>query len=66
MAPHSDKHLLYADWEKRDLTLVSSYAFEKDLQNNYLAMEKIGLKIEVPRYFIPSYEWYNLVISNWA
>ena len=66
MAPHSDKHLLYADWEKRDLTLVSSYAFEKDLQNNYLAMEKIGLKIEEPRYFIPSYEWYNQEISNWA
>lgn len=66
MAPHSDKHLLYADWENRDLTLVTSYSFEKDLQNNYRAMEKAGLKIDEPRYFIPPYEWYNSEISDWA
>ena len=66
MAPHSDKHLLYADWEQRDKTLVSKDAFVKDLKDNYLAMENIGLKIESPRYFIPPFEWYNQQISDWS
>jgi Predicted xylanase/chitin deacetylase len=66
LAPHSDKHLLYADWQKRDSTLISRSAFEKDLNDNYRTMEKIGLKIESPRYFMPPYEWYNQEISDWA
>ncbi len=66
MGPHSDKHLLYADWTRRDSTLVTKEIFEKDLRDNYQAMEKSGLKIEEPRYFIPSYEWYNRQISDWA
>lgn len=66
MAPHSDKHLLYADWEKRDMTLVSRFVFEKDLEDNYRAMKKTGLNIDEPRYFIPPYEWYNQQISDWA
>ena len=66
MGPHSDKHLLYADWTRRDRTLVTKEIFEKDLRENYSSMEKSGLKIEEPRYFIPSYEWYNRQISDWA
>ncbi|WP_294083226.1 glycoside hydrolase family 9 protein [Proteiniphilum sp. UBA5384] len=66
LGPHSDKHLLYADWQKRDSTLVSRSDFEKDLLNNYKTMDEIGLKIQLPRYFIPPYEWYNQEISDWA
>lgn len=66
MAPHSDKHLLYADWAKRDSTLVTKAQFEKDLMDNYQAMEGVGLTIEEPRYFMPPYEWYNNEISDWA
>lgn len=66
MAPHSDKHLLYADWGNRDSTLVSKEEFEKDLHNNYRTMEEIGLRIDSPRYFMPPYEWYNQEISDWA
>lgn len=66
LGPHSDKHLLYADWKNRDSTLISRTDFEKDLNDNYQAMEEIGLKIESPRYFMPPYEWYNQEISNWA
>lgn len=66
LGPHSDKHLLYADWSNRDSTLITRAAFEEDLNNNYLAMEQIGLNIESPRYFMPPYEWYNQEISNWA
>lgn len=66
MAPHSDKHLLYADWTKRDSTLITRIQFEKDLRDNYLVMDSIGLSIESPRYFMPPYEWYNSEISEWA
>lgn len=66
LGPHSDQHLLYADWKYRDSTLVSRSIFEKDLNDNYRAMQEIGLKIESPRYFIPPYEWYNQEISDWA
>ena len=66
MAPHSDKHLLYADWDNRNKTLVTRQEFEKDLSDNYSAMQKIGLKIECPLYYMPSYEWYNQEISDWA
>jgi len=66
LGPHSDKHLLYADWQKRDSTLVTRPEFEKDLQDNYLAMEEIGLKKQSPAYFMPPYEWYNREISDWA
>lgn len=66
MAPHSDKHLLYADWGKRDSTLVTRDQFEKDLNDNYQAMIEIGLSVDTPRYFMPPYEWYNQEISDWA
>lgn len=66
LAPHSDKHLLYADWGNRDSTLVTSEQFKKDLEDNYRVMEDIGLTIDFPRYFMPPYEWYNQEISNWA
>lgn len=66
LGPHSDNHVLYADWEKRDSTLVSQDVFEKDLKDNYATMEKIGLKMEPKRYFVPPYEWYNQEISDWA
>ncbi|WP_157279029.1 polysaccharide deacetylase family protein [Proteiniphilum acetatigenes] len=66
LGPHSDKHLLYADWKNRDSTLLSRTDFEKDLNDNYQTMEEIGLKVESPRYFMPPYEWYNQEISNWT
>jgi len=66
LGPHSDKHLLYADWQNRDSTLISRSDFEKDLNDNYQTMENIGVEIESPRYFMPPYEWYNQQISDWA
>jgi peptidoglycan/xylan/chitin deacetylase (PgdA/CDA1 family) len=66
LGPHSDRHLLYADWQRRDSTLVTRIAFEKDLRDNYLAMEKAGVRTDTPQYFMPPYEWYNSEISGWA
>ncbi|WP_231729715.1 polysaccharide deacetylase family protein [Pedobacter sp. Leaf176] len=35
LGPHSDKHLLYCDWNKRDSLLITKSDFEQDLKSNY-------------------------------
>ncbi len=65
LGPHSDKHLLYSDWDNRSKTLINREAFEKDLKDNYQAMEDLGIKTAA-RLFIPPYEWYNQQISSWS
>jgi peptidoglycan/xylan/chitin deacetylase (PgdA/CDA1 family) len=64
MGAHSDRHLLYCSWEKRDSTLVSKEEFQEDIRNNHKAMEQYGLA--KPKYYMPPYEWYNATISAWA
>src|SRR5690606_32085666 len=66
VGPHSDKHLLYADWGHRDSTLVSRSEFVEDLDQNYLALEKFGIDRKMNSVFLPSYEWYNQDIVRWA
>ena len=66
LGAHSDKHLLYSDWEKRDSTLVTKNEFIEDLLNNYKETEKFGLSSNDAKYFLPPYEWYNDTISNWT
>lgn len=63
---HSDKHLLYADWSKRDSTLISKEQFIKDLQANYKALEAFNIHREDALYFLPPYEWYNDLTSLWT
>jgi len=66
LAPHSDKHLLFADWGKRDSTLISHDTFQKDLKDNYQAMTRAGINLPEKLYFLPSFEWYNQDISSWC
>lgn len=66
LAPHSDKHILYADWGKRDSTLITREAFRKDLKDNYQAMIQAGVNLPKKLYFLPAYEWYNNDISSWC
>ncbi len=66
LGPHSDKHLLYADWSHRDSLLVTREEFLLDLKNNYLEMEKFGIEKEDARFFIPPYEWYNQTVAEWC
>lgn len=66
LGPHSDKHLLYCDWNDRAKTLVGKEEFRKDLQDNYREMERFGIPRERAPYFIPPYEWYNAEIAGWA
>lgn len=66
LGAHSDRHLLYADWERRDSLLVDRAAFEEDLRGNYRAMEAFGIRPGEAPYFLPPYEWYNRTISEWT
>ena len=63
---HSDKHILYCDWNKRDSTLVSSDSLINDYSNNIFSMHRIipATKKFNP-YFIPPYEWWNEETAGW-
>ncbi|MBZ4675943.1 MAG: cellulase [Anaerophaga sp.] len=66
LGPHSDDHLLYCDWEKRDSLMVSHKVFKNDLKKNLKAIEKKGVPEDEIRWFLPPYEWYNSQIVNWS
>ncbi|MDI6699290.1 MAG: PQQ-binding-like beta-propeller repeat protein [Candidatus Saccharicenans sp.] len=66
VGPHSDRHLLYCDWQDREKTLVSKEEFLADLNANYAELGKFGVTREKARYFLPPYEWYNRQIVDWA
>ncbi len=66
LGSHSDKHLLYCDWEKRDSLLLTHREFVADLENGYKELQKWGIeKVQAP-YFLPPYEWYNDSIAVWT
>ncbi len=63
---HSNEHLLYCDWQKRDSLLVTEQQFKTDLLNNYNEMAEFGIEKQQAKYFLPPYEWYNDSISIWT
>jgi peptidoglycan/xylan/chitin deacetylase (PgdA/CDA1 family) len=63
---HSDKHLLYCSWEKRDSLLVTKNEFLKDIEDNYKELERQGIPKNQAPVFLPPYEWYNDSISSWT
>ena len=66
LGSHSDKHLLYCDWEKRDSLLVTHEQFTEDLQKAYKELKHWGIEKPQAHYFLPSYEWYNDSIAKWT
>ena len=60
---HSDKHLLYCDWSNRDSLLVAKDSIRRDISNNLLELQELGI---YPTYFMPPYEWYNREIVKVA
>ncbi len=66
LGAHSDKHLLYCDWTKRDSLLLNEQQFSMDLADNYAAMAAHGIEANKSRYFLPPYEWYNDSIAIWT
>lgn len=66
LGAHSDQHLLYCDWSKRDSLLVTEEQFRQDLHHNYQAMQEAGISRPGAPYFLPPYEWYNDTIAAWT
>ncbi|MGD9561621.1 MAG: glycoside hydrolase family 9 protein [Pyrinomonadaceae bacterium] len=66
LGPHSDTHLLYADWNDRNKTLVTREQFERDLNDNFAAMRPFGIDRRQVPFFLPPYEWYNREIADWS
>ncbi|HPT20867.1 MAG TPA: glycoside hydrolase family 9 protein [Bacteroidales bacterium] len=66
IGPHSDKHLLYCTWENRDSLLVTKNEFVTDIENNYKALENLGISRKEASVFLPAYEWFNDSISVWT
>lgn len=66
LGPHSDAHLLYADWGKRDSLLITKKTFRKDLEKNLKAITQLGISKDSVRWFLPPYEWYNQPIVDWT
>ncbi len=66
LGSHSDKHLLYCDWEKRDSLLVTHDEFAIDLEKSYDELKKFGINKEDAPFFLPPYEWYNDSIIAWT
>jgi len=66
LGAHSDKHLLYCDWNNRDSLLVTKKEFIYDLESNYKIMKRTGILKKEALFFLPPYEWYNDSISAWT
>ena len=66
LGSHSDKHLLYCDWTKRDSLLVTKRQFYVDLARSYRELGRWGIPREQALYFLPPYEWYNDSIVSWT
>jgi endoglucanase len=66
LGAHSDQHLLYCDWKRRDSLLVTRQQFDADLRNNYAAMGSFGIREAEAPYFLPPYELYNDSIVSWS
>jgi peptidoglycan/xylan/chitin deacetylase (PgdA/CDA1 family) len=66
LGAHSDKHLLYCDWTRRDSLLVTRNDFVRDLNDNYNAMKSFGIEKKDAPFFLPPFEWYNSTIASWT
>lgn len=56
---HSNGHLLYAEWGKRDSLIVGRDSIIRDLEQNAAELEKFGVTKEQSRWLLPPYEYYN-------
>lgn len=66
LGAHSDQHLLYCAWEKRDSLLVDKATLLQDLKANYAEMSKFGIMPADAPCYLPPFEWYNDSISSWC
>ena len=63
---HSDSHLVYCAWEKRDSLLVTKEQFMDDIRRSYARLAEYGITPQSAPWFIPPYEWHNATVAAWA
>ncbi|MCH5597468.1 polysaccharide deacetylase family protein [Niabella ginsengisoli] len=61
---HSDKHLLYADWSKRESLLVTKDSFQRDLSQSLQELK--AAKATTGKWYLSPYEWYNKQTVQWC
>jgi peptidoglycan/xylan/chitin deacetylase (PgdA/CDA1 family) len=66
VGPHSDAHLLYANWDKPPRLLVTRETFNADLTANLRELEAHKIKSAEVRVFLPPYEHYTEEIARWT
>ena len=66
LGPHSNQHVLYCDWNKRDSLLITKEGFTNDLLANLAVMYASGIDTSKTKFFLPPYEWYNDSIAAWT
>ena len=66
VGPHSDKHLLYCDWDKPAETLVTRAEFRGDLDANLNKLELFGMRRSSVKFFLPPFEQFNGDIVRWS
>lgn len=66
LGPHSDKHLLYASWDRPPKLLVTRKQFIDDLSANDRSLADFVKDPGRFPYFIPPYEHFTAEIVRWA
>ncbi len=64
LGPHSDKHLLYCEWDSPHKLLVTREAFDADLSAVLAKIARFAPR--PPVYFLPPYEHANAEIARWT
>lgn len=59
VGPHSDRHILLADWDDARTTLATADSAVADMEANYAELARYGVRREDAPWIIPPYEWYN-------
>lgn len=61
VGPHSDKHILLADWDNNRTPLATPDSAIADIEANYYELSQFGINKQTSPYIVPPYEWYNKI-----
>lgn len=59
VGPHSDRHILLADWDASRTILADRDSALRDMRNNYVWLAKWGVDTTTARFIVPPFEWYH-------